>query len=130
MTGINGKIITIMLLIELFVGTADACGPYHITKAYWTDAGKPTLNNQSPNEKTAFYNCVKDLGCATLTLDRYMQNFVKDCNNDSKIDCDDFISIHVNGPFGCNKQLPSGVEEIYEDCKNKTVLDYKRKNVH
>ncbi|CAB0036432.1 unnamed protein product [Trichogramma brassicae] len=28
----------------------DVCGPFHITQIYWTDSGKPTLDNDKPDD--------------------------------------------------------------------------------
>ncbi|CAL4130424.1 unnamed protein product [Meganyctiphanes norvegica] len=82
------------------------CGPFLISLAYWTDAGKPVLQHDDPEKKGAFENCVTDLYCAADTLRRYMKKFSSnqnraDCNNDGKVDCVDFAYMHLLGGYGC-----------------------------
>ncbi|KAH9638158.1 hypothetical protein HF086_001135, partial [Spodoptera exigua] len=55
----------------------DHCGLFHITWAYWADAGKPTVNGQSPDAPDAYPNCTNDPYCAALTVQGYMRKFAQ-----------------------------------------------------
>lgn len=55
--------------------TGDVCGPFRLTWAYWADAGKPTLNNESKESTTAYSNCASDVYCSALAVQGYMQKF-------------------------------------------------------
>lgn len=57
------------------VCSGDVCGPFRITWAYWSDAGKPTVNNEAPDSQTAYKNCVVDTYCAALAVQGYMQKY-------------------------------------------------------
>ncbi|VEN58094.1 unnamed protein product [Callosobruchus maculatus] len=95
----------------------DKCGPYRISPAYWADAGKPTVNGESPDGATAYTNCVSDKSCAGSAVKAYMAKYKKDCNGDGVIDCDDFILIHLFGGDACTEhKLPGAVESRYEKC--------------
>ncbi|RZB39669.1 uncharacterized protein BDFB_012479, partial [Asbolus verrucosus] len=96
----------------------DVCGPFRITWAYWADAGKPTVNNESPESSTAYANCARDTYCSALAVQGYMHKFQQDCNNDGKIDCDDFAAIHKFGGYGCKGvALPDLYGQRYQQCK-------------
>ncbi|CAH0563640.1 unnamed protein product [Brassicogethes aeneus] len=96
----------------------DVCGPFRLTWAYWSDSGKPTKNNESPDAPGAYSNCAGDTYCAALSVQGYMQRFQQDCNGDNKIDCDDFALIHKHGGYGCKgTQLPEPFGTQYRECK-------------
>ncbi|KYB26179.1 lysozyme [Tribolium castaneum] len=96
----------------------DVCGPFRITWAYWSDAGKPTVGGESPEAVTAYSNCARDTYCSALAVQGYMHKFQQDCNNDGKIDCDDFALIHKLGGYGCKGAAFPGVYgERYLQCK-------------
>ncbi|CAH1108297.1 unnamed protein product [Psylliodes chrysocephalus] len=98
--------------------SGDVCGPFRITWAYWADAGKPTVRQQSPEETTAYANCAGDTYCAALAVQGYMRRFQQDCNGDNKIDCDDFATIHKIGGYGCKGvALPEPYGQRYRQCK-------------
>ncbi|CAH1377255.1 lysozyme 2-like isoform X1 [Tenebrio molitor] len=100
--------------------TGNVCGPFRITWAYWSDAGKPTVNDEAPESSTAHTNCTVDTYCSILTVQKYMHNFQQDCNNDGKIDCDDFAAIHKLGGYGCKMpELPEVYGQRYHRCKQK-----------
>lgn len=53
----------------------DVCGPFRITWAYWSDAGKPTVSGESPEAATAYSNCARDTYCSALAVQGYMHKF-------------------------------------------------------
>lgn len=77
------------------------CGPFLISWAYWADAGKPVLQNDNPDAKGAFENCVSDLYCAAETVRLYLGKFSTDCNNDRIVNCDDYARLHKLGGYSC-----------------------------
>jgi len=77
------------------------CGPFRISKPYWVDAGRVA---DGPDEDTAFETCAKDRTCAEQTIKGYMNKFAKNCNTDNVIDCEDFVRIHIFGPYSCNDE--------------------------
>ncbi|XP_066159224.1 lysozyme-like [Euwallacea fornicatus] len=95
----------------------DVCGPFRITWAYWSDAGKPTIGGESPDAPAAYSHCAGDTYCAALCVQGYMNKFQQDCNGDGKIDCDDFAAIHTLGGYGCRGALPEPYGERYRQCK-------------
>lgn len=94
----------------------DHCGLFHITWAYWADAGKPTINNQSPDAPEAYPNCTNDPHCAALAVQNYMKKFGQDCNNDGRVDCYDYMAIHKLGGYGCSGQLPFNYVNVFNQC--------------
>ncbi|KAH0820013.1 hypothetical protein GEV33_002777 [Tenebrio molitor] len=102
--------------------SGDVCGPFRLTWAYWADAGKPTVNNEAPDSNTAYGNCARDTYCSALAVQGYMQKFQQDCNNDGKIDCDDFAAIHKLGGYGCKGGLPGVYGQRYQQCKSLLLL--------
>ncbi|CAH1183054.1 unnamed protein product [Ceutorhynchus assimilis] len=99
------------------VCSGDVCGPFRITWAYWADGGKPTVGGESPEAPQAYAHCAGDTYCAALCVQGYMSKFQQDCNNDGKIDCDDFAAIHTLGAYGCGGSLPQPYGERYRQCK-------------
>ncbi|XP_050716983.1 lysozyme-like isoform X1 [Eriocheir sinensis] len=82
------------------------CGPFHISWAYWADAGKPVMQHDNPEKQGAFENCATDLYCSARIVREYMNKFGKDpkkgdCNGDGKIDCVDYAYMHRLGGFTC-----------------------------
>lgn len=55
--------------------SGDVCGPFRITWAYWADAGKPTVGNESPEAAQAYAHCAGDTYCAALAVQGYMNKF-------------------------------------------------------
>ncbi|KAI4457188.1 destabilase-related [Holotrichia oblita] len=96
----------------------EVCGPFRITWPYWADAGKPTVNNEGPSSDTAYKNCALDTFCSALAVQGYMQKYQQDCNNDGKIDCDDYAAIHKLGGYGCQGQLPYEYNRRYQQYIN------------
>lgn len=94
----------------------DVCGPFRITWGYWHDSGKPTFNNESPDSKQAFANCVNDAFCAARAVQGYMTKYGQDCNGDGKVDCDDYARIHRHGGYGCSAPLDPAYETPYKLC--------------
>ncbi|XP_068201158.1 lysozyme-like isoform X2 [Palaemon carinicauda] len=76
------------------------CGPLSISWHYWADAGAPKLEGDEnlPSE-IAFKNCVEEIYCAVETVRNYMNKFkngtTADCNSDDKIDCEDYVQMHI-----------------------------------
>nr|XP_032293333.1 lysozyme isoform X3 [Drosophila virilis] len=93
-----------------------ACGLFHITRAYWADGGKLTLNNESPQSEEAFANCVNDPYCAANTIQNYMTKFGQDCNGDGGIDCYDYAAIHKLGGYGCKGELSYQYQSALDKC--------------
>lgn len=46
-----------------------------MTWAYWADGGKPTINQQNPDEPGAYGACANDPYCSALAVQGYMQKF-------------------------------------------------------
>ncbi|KAH0955834.1 hypothetical protein HN011_005196 [Eciton burchellii] len=98
------------------IGCFDSvCGPFAITWGYWSDAGKPTLNNE-PNSSDAYARCVNDPYCAADTIQGYMAKFGQDCTGNGEINCDDYLRIHRLGAYGCTAPLDSKYENKYKLC--------------
>ncbi|KAL1461070.1 hypothetical protein WDU94_013001 [Cyamophila willieti] len=83
----------------------DTCGAFKITWAYWSDAGKPTINGIDPNSADGYSRCTNDPVCAGKAVENYMTKYSQDCNGDGAIDCRDYASIHRLGGYGCNAPL-------------------------
>lgn len=94
----------------------DVCGPFRITWAYWSDSGKPTLNDEANNTPGAYPRCVNDAFCAARAVEGYISRFGQDCNGDGTIDCDDYARIHRLGGFGCSAPLDAKYETAYKNC--------------
>lgn len=99
------------------------CGPFHISWAYWADAGKPVIKNDNPDRKGAFENCVEDLYCAAETVRLYMRKFgtdpgKSDCNNDGIVDCRDYAYMHILGGYNCKDPAMANTTFIkrFETC--------------
>ncbi|KAJ8684301.1 hypothetical protein QAD02_020093 [Eretmocerus hayati] len=98
--------------------TNDVCGPFRITLSYWTDGGKPSLNNETNPDDSAFEECVNDAMCAARAIQGYMERYSQDCNNDGVVNCDDFARIHKLGGFGCTAPLDEEYEKDFNVCRN------------
>uniref|UniRef100_T1GX33 lysozyme n=1 Tax=Megaselia scalaris TaxID=36166 RepID=T1GX33_MEGSC len=46
----------------------DVCGLFRMTWAYWSDAGKPTKDNEDPSSQNAYANCANDPYCAARAV--------------------------------------------------------------
>ncbi|XP_054154180.1 uncharacterized protein LOC128952764 [Oppia nitens] len=90
------------------------CGPYQISWAYWSDAGKPGNTGHSND----FENCLNDKLCAEVAVKGYMSKWQTDCNNDGVIDCLDFAAIHKAGASSCNQQwlYNSQYWQVFRQC--------------
>ncbi|KAL0107547.1 hypothetical protein PUN28_014693 [Cardiocondyla obscurior] len=91
------------------------CGPFGITWEYWTDAGKPTLNNEQLSDN-AYPKCVNDPYCAAAAVQNYMNKFGRDCTGNGVVDCEDYLRIHRLGANGCNGALNSKYENRFKLC--------------
>ncbi|KAJ3646606.1 hypothetical protein Zmor_024187 [Zophobas morio] len=95
----------------------DGCGRFKITKDYWVDSGKHTIRNWLPQSDDSYVSCVSDFDCTIQSVQSYMVKFQQDCNGDGKIDCDDFVALHLFGPAGCRSNALTGVyRERYQSC--------------
>ncbi|KAI9576759.1 lysozyme-like isoform X1 [Glossina fuscipes] len=92
------------------------CGLFRITWAYWADAGKLTLGNDSIERELDYSNCVNDPYCAANTIQNYMTRFGQDCNDDKVIDCYDYAAIHKLGAYGCRGDLPHQYYQVLDTC--------------
>ncbi|XP_039307887.1 uncharacterized protein LOC105201192 [Solenopsis invicta] len=98
--------------------TGSVCGPFGITQDYWTDGGKPTLNNETLSDD-AFSRCVNDPYCAAATVRNYMTKYGHDCNGDDVINCEDYLRIHKLGFNGCTGTMVSKYEILLDLCLQK-----------
>ncbi|XP_033331203.1 lysozyme [Megalopta genalis] len=92
------------------------CGPFRITWAYWSDAGKPNIENSPGQTGDGYLQCVNDPYCAARAVQGYMEKFAQDCNGDGNINCDDFLRIHRLGGYGCSSALNAKYEDTYKRC--------------
>lgn len=93
------------------------CGPFHISWAYWADAGKPVLLHDDPNRLGAFEDCAKDLYCSATVVRQYMKKFAKDCDGDGVVTCKDYVRLHKLGRQGCTVPLPQDrFTTQFEEC--------------
>ncbi|GAB1869305.1 lysozyme [Camponotus japonicus] len=99
------------------IGCSDAvCGPFAITWGYWSDGGKPTLNDEPSTTDGAYPRCVNDHFCAARAIQGYMAKFGQDCTGNGVIDCDDYLRIHRLGAYGCTAPLDNKYEKRYKLC--------------
>lgn len=56
------------------------CGPFLISKAYWIDAGRPTLSRDNPNREGAYETCANDPYCSATAVKQYMARFAQVCS--------------------------------------------------
>ncbi|XP_032519140.2 lysozyme-like [Danaus plexippus] len=101
------------------------CGPFHISKSYWIEAGNITLEGDDPDRKNAWKDCANDYFCAQDIMKGYLQKFSKDCNSDGMINCYDILTINSNGgdcrPL--NQSLSGRVWlKRYEECRVARIL--------
>ncbi|KAL4710878.1 hypothetical protein ACJJTC_002508 [Scirpophaga incertulas] len=102
--------------------TGGYCGPFYISRLYWTDAGRPTLPTDDPDRIEAFEDCTRDYYCSLKTIEGYMAKYGKDCNNDGVTNCYDYMMINYNGGVDCSPPLylsPRGLEILskFEQCE-------------
>ncbi|KAM3965827.1 lysozyme [Aphomia sociella] len=81
------------------------CGPFYMSRLYWIDAGKPTLENDDPERDEAFDDCARDYFCSIRVVESYMAKYGKDCNNDGVTDCFDYMMINYHGGRACSEPL-------------------------
>ncbi|XP_059085568.1 lysozyme 2-like isoform X2 [Tigriopus californicus] len=106
------------------INNNDLCGPFLISKAFWIDAGQCTLTpNEDPNGKDAYVRCASDIGCSSDILRSYFTRFLKDCNGDRLVTCEDYVMLHKNGGWNCGTDL-AGTDfwDLYLECRQ-FVLD-------
>ncbi|XP_011868864.1 PREDICTED: lysozyme-like [Vollenhovia emeryi] len=97
------------------------CGPFYITKQYWTDADKPALSDKpaDEDEDQTYRNCANNVYCAARVLQNYMSKFAKDCTGNGVIDCEDYVRLHRFGASGCAvNSLHNVYEGIFKRCIN------------
>eukprot|EP00095_Tigriopus_kingsejongensis_P001285 maker-scaffold359_size197282-snap-gene-0.31 protein:Tk01285 transcript:maker-scaffold359_size197282-snap-gene-0.31-mRNA-1 annotation:"hypothetical protein DAPPUDRAFT_304988" len=106
------------------INGGDLCGPFLISRAFWIDAGQCTLTpNENPNAREAFARCATDVGCASDILRSYFTRFLKDCNGDQLVTCEDYVMLHKNGGWNCGTNLEgSDYWNLYLECRE-FVLD-------
>jgi len=96
--------------------SGSVCGPFAITWGYWSDGGKPTLNNEPSSNSDAYARCVNDPYCAARAIQVYMAKYGHDCTGNGVIDCEDYLRIHRFGGNACNSQLNSKDENVFKLC--------------
>ncbi|KAF4526485.1 hypothetical protein B566_EDAN013772 [Ephemera danica] len=102
--------------MPFFTRGGDVCGLFRITWAYWSDAGKPVLQNDSPDSQGAYSRCTVDPYCAAQTVQGYMQKYAQDCTGDRKINCEDYARIHRLGGYGCGAPLDNIYSQRFYNC--------------
>ncbi|CAG0888647.1 unnamed protein product, partial [Darwinula stevensoni] len=116
-------------------GGRQYCGPFHISEAYWIDAGRAVVEGGNPHAPDAFRTCATDYRCAASTMRLYVDKFQKidlnlwtleykgvesprqDCNGDGAIDCLDFALLHSQGGYGCQVADP-GANRLYAEVRS------------
>jgi len=73
------------------------CGPYAITKPYYTDCsyGKPDWET-----------CTKELACSETCVQSYMRRYAVRC--DPNPTCETYARVHSGGPQGCRRNFSIG----------------------
>ncbi|XP_014219639.1 lysozyme-like [Copidosoma floridanum] len=97
--------------------TGDVCGPFRITKIYWTDGGKPSIDGESDGDDSGLV--ISLFIVYKNNHDEILKNIVQwDCNGDGTIDCNDYARIHHLGGFGCTGALDETYENTFTYCHN------------
>jgi len=101
------------------------CGSFHMGKAYWLDAGAPTLYGEGRTEQ-GFETCANDDTCSANTTALYLHKFgVKDCTGDGVVTCEDNALINFLGRHSsCARSLvertkQNGFMQRYYTCASK-----------
>ncbi|XP_054085137.1 uncharacterized protein LOC105216282 [Zeugodacus cucurbitae] len=101
----------------------EECGVFRISRFYWLDAGKPTLDDDKSSSTsdadTMYTDCVNNMDCATRAVTAYMKKYARDCDGNGAIDCRDHIALHLLGPTGCVQSegvLAPTFEQRMDDC--------------
>ncbi|XP_024215773.2 invertebrate-type lysozyme 3-like [Halyomorpha halys] len=100
-----------------------SCGPYKITKPYWIDANKPSIFPDSSSAKGAYEHCTTDPECAATAVKNYVVKFSQDCNNDGRINCTDYATIHHLGGYECQGQADLEFSRSLEMCLSRSRFD-------
>ncbi|XP_066975794.1 lysozyme-like isoform X2 [Macrobrachium rosenbergii] len=84
------------------------CGPLSISWHYWADAESPKMDgDENLKSEIAFEKCVEDYFCAVRTVLNYINKFKgrakADCNSDGKVNCFDYIQMHIAGGYNCSQ---------------------------
>ncbi|XP_053211823.1 uncharacterized protein LOC128395419 isoform X2 [Panonychus citri] len=96
-----------------------ACGPYRLSFDYYQLAGSPG---------DGYENCCRDVDCSEKVIQTYVTKFLRDCDNNQLIDCDDFSAIHRFGSSCSNNQ--NKLSEYWRHFEYCTVMaDNVRKEV-
>jgi len=101
------------------VANGALCGPFLISRLFWIDAGRCTLDGDDPNDVQSWRKCSTDLQCASRIVRSHTEAFAQDCNGDGLITCDDYVMMHRNGAYECSKPIQdTEFWKIYQECKN------------
>ncbi|KAG8231369.1 hypothetical protein J437_LFUL008917 [Ladona fulva] len=76
------------------------CGPFHVSRVYWVDAGSIVLPDDEQIREGAYQDCANDYHCGLRIVTGYL-----DCNEDDVVDCNDYALIHYNGGYRCEKSI-------------------------
>ncbi|XP_023326767.1 invertebrate-type lysozyme 6 isoform X1 [Eurytemora carolleeae] len=100
------------------VGGNSFCGPFLISKSFWTDAGQCVIEGDNSQDPESWRRCSLDIICAANTIRSYINRFGKDCNGDQLVTCEDYVMIHKNGGWNCGNSL-AGTDfwNIFQKCK-------------
>lgn len=74
------------------------CASYSISQDYWTQAGRPTVLDDDPNNAMSYTKCMQSDTCIMETIRGYIDSkIIKDCDCDNQMTCKDFAAIHLKG---------------------------------
>jgi len=109
----------ITCICEAASNGAGNCG--HITWAFWSDAGKPTLYGAA--SANAYSSCVNNPECASRTILGYLNKFSKDCNGDGVINCLDHAMTYMYGGYGCGGSAQGPFFTRFRQCSARFGLN-------
>ncbi|XP_075980546.1 lysozyme 1-like isoform X2 [Anticarsia gemmatalis] len=97
--------------------TEGYCGPFHISRIYWVEAGEVVLPNDEPTRPNAWKDCARSFNCSKKIIEGYMEKLGKDCNGDGVTDCFDYLMINENGGFACTTPLQQMWIDRFKQCQ-------------
>ncbi|XP_067141384.1 invertebrate-type lysozyme 6-like [Centruroides vittatus] len=100
------------------------CGPYLLGYAFWVDGHKPGRDD-SKKDFDNFKRCSKNKACAEETIQNYMNEYRKDCNDNNIVDCADYFLIILGGPNSCDdKKFEERLEWLrFLECYLNTAMN-------
>ncbi|KAK9887985.1 hypothetical protein WA026_000275 [Henosepilachna vigintioctopunctata] len=99
------------------------CGPFAITPELWIEANRPVLVERDESENEKFKQCAETMLCSIWTVDHYLRLHSRDCDEDGKINCDDFLLVYNFGHSSClRSSLDNEKLNKYNTCMNRRAL--------